>query len=142
MGVKTTIPVKRIGCSNLKDLIEKDKLIIEDFDTIQELYNFISNGKVYEADEGYNDDLVMSLVIFAWATGQSYFREMMNVNIRDKLFAQQIEVLEDQVTPFGIIDDGQEEETIVDEKGQVWHIDRNQEDDIFGGNWASSTNVW
>ena len=37
LGVRTTKAVKSIGCSNLKQLVESDKIIIEDFDIINEL---------------------------------------------------------------------------------------------------------
>tara|TARA_Y100000310_G_scaffold341607_1_gene441298 strand:+ start:3861 stop:5564 length:1704 start_codon:yes stop_codon:yes gene_type:complete len=142
IGVKMTPQVKRIGCSNLKDLIEKDKLIVEDWEILQELYSFVADGKKsFSAEEGRYDDLVMSLVSFAWMTGQPYFRDMTDVNIRDKLFAQQMEMMEAYMTPFGIIDDGQldEETVIIDEKGNKWHVDQ-QGDDTFGGGWSDGIN--
>ena len=40
IGVKTSKQVKRIGCSVLKTLIENNKLIIEDYNTINELSRF------------------------------------------------------------------------------------------------------
>jgi hypothetical protein len=134
-GVKTTPQVKKIGCSNLKDLLEKDQLLIEDFETIAELTTFVSDGKSFSAEEGANDDLVMSLVIFAWAVGQGYFKEMTDSNLRENLYAQKMKQMEDYMTPFGIIDDGREETHIVDNTGQRWEIDQEMEDYADGPKW-------
>ena len=105
-GVRTTKQVKRIGTSNLKDLIENDKLIIEDFDVITELASFIGKGTSYEAEEGAHDDLVMTCVLFAWLVRQTYFRDITDVDIRQKMYEEKIKMLEDEQLPFGIIDDG------------------------------------
>lgn len=112
-GVRTTKQVKRIGTSNLKDLIENDKLIIEDFDIISELASFIGKKQSYEAEEGAHDDLVMTCVLFAWLVRQTYFRDITDVDIRQKLYEDKIRMLEDEQLPFGIIDDGQPEEGIL-----------------------------
>jgi len=112
-GVRTTKQVKRIGTSNLKDLIENDKLIIEDFDIITELASFIGKRQSYEAEEGSHDDLVMTCVLFAWLVRQTYFRDITDVDIRQKLYEDKIRMLEDEQLPFGIIDDGQPEEGIL-----------------------------
>lgn len=112
-GVRTTKQVKRIGTSNLKDLIENDKLIIEDFDVITELASFIGKGTSYEAEEGAHDDLVMTCVLFAWLVRQTYFRDITDVDIRQKMYEEKIKMLEDEQLPFGIIDDGMPEEGII-----------------------------
>jgi len=112
-GVRTTKQVKRIGASNLKDLIENDKLIIEDFDLISELASFIGKGNSYEAEEGTHDDLVMTCLLFAWLVRQTYFRDVTNVDIRQKMYEDKIRMLEDEQLPFGLIDDGQPEEGIL-----------------------------
>lgn len=85
MGLRMTEPVKRIGCSNLKTLIERDKLQIHDFATISELSTFTQQGNTYKADEGYHDDLAMTLVLFGWLASQKYFREANNTDIRQTL---------------------------------------------------------
>ena len=51
LGVRTTKAVKKIGCSNLKQMVEDDKLIVEDFDCINELSTFIVKGSSFEADD-------------------------------------------------------------------------------------------
>jgi len=85
LGLRTTTSVKRIGCSNLKTLIEEDKLVIRDFDIISELSSFISKGGSYAADSGYDDDLVMSLVMFGWLTSQKYFKNITPETLKTSL---------------------------------------------------------
>ena len=80
---------KKIGTSNLKSLVEGDKLIINDFDIISELSTFISRGKSFEAETGSHDDLVMCLVIFSWLANQRYFKELTNVDVRGQMFTDQ-----------------------------------------------------
>ena len=113
MGIRTTKQVKRIGCSNLKDLIEQDKFIIQDYDTIVELSSFISrNG--YEAEEGTHDDLVMCCVLFSWLAKQTYFRDITNTDIRQRIYDEKLRMLDDQALPFAIIDDGRPEEGVIE----------------------------
>jgi len=113
-GIRTTKSVKKIGCANLKTLIETDKLIINDFDTIAELNTFTRMRDSYQADEGNNDDLVMGLVLFAWLTAQSYFRESTNIDIRRVLIEEYNLSEEENITPVGFIEDGRREEVIND----------------------------
>ena len=113
-GVKTTKTVKRVGCSNLKDMIENDKLIINDFDTIQELSTFISNRSSYEAEDGANDDMAMTCVLFSWLVRQEFFKEVTDTDIRKKIYDEKIKMLEDDALPFVFIDDGIPEHTIQD----------------------------
>ena len=118
-GIKTTKTVKKIGCANLKTLIENDKLIINDFDTIAELNTFVRVRDSYAAEEGNNDDLVMGLVLFAWLTAQTYFKDSTNIDVRQLMLAEQNMFMEEDLTPVGIIDDGRREEVLVD-TGDVW----------------------
>ena len=124
LGVRTTKSVKTVGCSNLKQLIETDKLVIEDFDTINELSTFIVHGSSFQAEEGCNDDLVMCCVLFAWASDQTYFKELTDNDIRAQMYKDQQHQLEQDMAPFGFIIDGLEEENvgeIVDEYGTKWN---------------------
>ena len=124
LGVRTTKSVKTVGCSNLKQLVESDKLIIEDFDTINELSTFIVHGSSFQAEEGCNDDLVMCCVIFAWATDQTYFKELTDNDIRKQMYKEQQNQLEQDMAPFGFVIDGLEEENtgqMVDEYGTKWN---------------------
>ena len=128
MGVKMSKTVKAQGCSNLKTLIEDDKLLVKDYNIVSELTTFIQNKQSFEADEGYNDDLVMCLVIFGWLVQQEYFKEMTDQDIRRRIYEDQKNAIEQDMAPFGFIDDGLEDETIVDNTGTVWSIDMNEED--------------
>ena len=112
LGVRTTKQVKRVGCSTLKDLVEDQKIIIEDFDVIEELSNFISKRESFEADEGHHDDLVMCLVLFGWLIRQEYFKDLTNTDIRQKFLADKEEMMEEEMLPFGFYDDGMEEEPV------------------------------
>ena len=118
-GIKTTKTVKKIGCANLKTLIESDKLLIVDFDTIAELNTFVRVRDTYMAEEGNNDDLAMGLVLFAWLTAQSYFKDSTNIDIRKVLLEEENMLGDEDITPVGFIDDGKQEEVIID-GGDVW----------------------
>ncbi len=109
LGVNTDKRVKRIGCHNFKAMVEEDKLLITDPDTISEISTFIEKRGSYEADEGYHDDLVMPLVLFGWLTTQSYFKELNNINMRKIMYEKQIKAIEEDLTPFGFYDDGKPE---------------------------------
>lgn len=109
-GVKMTKQVKRIGCSNLKDIIENNKLIIQDYETIDELSTFIVKNNSYQAEEGCHDDVVMGLVMFAWLAKQPYFKELTDMDIRKKLAEDQIKDIENDLLPVGFIDDGIDDE--------------------------------
>lgn len=111
LGVYTDKAVKRRGCINMKTLVEEKKLLITDFDTISEISTFIETKGSFAADEGYHDDLVMTLVLFGWLTSQPYFKELTDVNMRTVIYEKQIQAIEEQLTPFGFISDGRDEET-------------------------------
>ena len=120
MGIRTTKQVKRIGCATLKDLIERDNLIIEDFDTISELTTFIGKSTSWEADDGAHDDLVMGCVIFSWLVQQRYFRELTDQDIREKMFAEQMKMIEEELVPFGFIEDGRDDTVEIPGDDGVW----------------------
>ena len=126
-GVRMSPKVKKVGCTMLKEMIEQDKLIIEDFEIIQELSSFISKKGSFEAEVGHHDDLVITLVLFAWASTQNYFKDMTDLNIRDQLYKEKIEKLEEDLMPFGFIDTGSDDIEI-DNEGNVW---RNINDSDF-----------
>ena len=123
LGVRTTKAVKSIGCSNLKQLVEDNKIIIEDFDTINELSTFIVKGSSFEADDGCNDDMVACLFIFGWCTDQTYFKELTNNDIREQMYRENQDQLEQDMAPFGFVINGLEDDNIgtaVDEYGTRW----------------------
>jgi hypothetical protein len=131
LGVITDKKVKRIGCSNFKSMVEEKKLIITDADTIAEISTFIEKRNSYSADEGYHDDLVMPLVLFSWLTTNSYFKELTNINIRKELYDARIKMIEEEVTPFGFINNGDEEDQLVDAGGQVWNVENYHKSDFL-----------
>jgi hypothetical protein len=121
LGVRTTKAVKKVGCSNLKQLLESDKIIIEDIDIISELSTFIVKGSSWEADSGCNDDLVACLFLFAWSVDQLYFKELTDSDIRQRMFREQQDQLEQDMAPFGFIDNGVDDVDVeVDEYGTRW----------------------
>jgi hypothetical protein len=128
-GVRTTEVVKRTGCSILKSLVESDRMIIQDFDVIKELFAFVAKKNSFEAEVGYNDDLVMTLVLFGWLSTQPYFKDLSSLDIRKDIYQDTITKLEEEMTPFGFVDDGVEEPIPEkpSEDGSVWWADRQAE---------------
>ena len=122
LGVKMSTAVKQVGCSNLKALIEEDKLVIPDYDTIAELTTFIQKGQSFAAEDGCNDDLAMCLVIFAWMAMQQYFKEMHDNDVRQRIYDDQREAIEQDMSPFGFVDDGLEDEYFADAQGDMWKV--------------------
>lgn len=119
LGVATSKAVKRQGCFAIKSLIEDKKLLIFDADVIGELSTFTEKGQTFQADEGYHDDLAMSLVLFGWVTTNSFFSDLTNVNVREGLFNAEMRMIENELTPFGEIIDGTEPELEV-MGGDIW----------------------
>lgn len=124
-GVKTSKSVKKIGCANLKTLIETDKLITNDFDTIAEFNTFVRDKDTYKAEEGNNDDIVMTLVLFSWLTAQSYFKEITDSDVRQRLLDERNLQLEEEMLPIGELNDGLEEEKESDGR-DLWTTVRNR----------------
>jgi len=121
-GVKTSTAVKRIGCSILKSLIEDTKLIVEDFNTVDEFCSFVAKGDSFEAEETHHDDLVMTLVLFSWLTTQAYFKSITGSDIRKDLYEDQMKIIEEEMTPFGFVEDGSTETSFSDSSGTRWHM--------------------
>ena len=124
LGVRMTKSIKKLGCSNIKTLIESDKILINDFNIIEEMSTFSKRGTSWQAEDGCNDDLMMCLVSFGWLSNQEYFKELTDSNIRNQLYVEQQNLIEQDMAPFGFVDDGIErpgEETEVDMYGDVWH---------------------
>ena len=123
LGVRTTSAVKKLGCSNLKTLLEDDKIMVKDYEIISELTTFSQKHNSFEAEEGCNDDLAMCLVIFAWLVAQDYFKEMTDNDIRKRLYEEQRNQIEQDMAPFGFIQDGLDDTSFVDSSGDRWHTD-------------------
>lgn len=155
LGLKMAKAPKKLGCSNLKQLVESDKVIFKDFQIINELTTFVEKRDSFSAEEGCHDDLVMCLVIYAWAVAQDYFREMTDQSVREELYEEDKEGLEADMAPFGFILDGSDEDTIVDRKDNlVWKgVDKYDEYGLsyspwsweqrtYGGNNAGADPSW
>ena len=127
LGVKMSVTVKKVGCANLKQIVEDDKLIFNDYDIINELTTFIQKKQSFEADEGFHDDLVMCMVIFAWLVQQDYFKEMTDNDIRQRIYDEQKNQIEQDMAPFGFITTGLEGDEGFVTDGTVWYGDT-QED--------------
>jgi hypothetical protein len=133
-GVRTDKKIKRVGCSQLKTLIETKRMMVFDRDIISEFSTFIESKGSYAADEGYHDDLVMPLVLFGWLTTNPYFKELTDVNLRETIFETQINRIEEELTPFGFIEDGREDQGPQQyiEDGDLWTVEKQP------GNWLNS----
>ena len=103
IGIRTNKSVKKIGCLTLKTIVESQHMVITDADIIKELSVFVQKNNSFQADEGYNDDLAMCLVLFAWMTTNQYFKELTNVDVRERLFKAKMQNIEDEMVPFGFI---------------------------------------
>ena len=123
LGVRMTSAVKKLGCSNLKAMIEDNKLLTCDYEIISELTTFAQKHNSFEAEEGCNDDLAMCLVIFAWLVAQDYFKEMTDNDIRKRMYEEQKNQIEQDMAPFGFINDGLDETVTVDVNGDRWYAD-------------------
>lgn len=130
MGVRTTTSSKRTGCSNLKDLVENQKLIINDFDTIAELSTFEEKGRSYQATKGHNDDMAMTLVMFSWLTGHQLFNDITNKNYKVDLFKKKIEEIYEELLPAPMVVNGLDDEVeYVAEGGELWSTNAGVGDD-------------
>jgi hypothetical protein len=120
LGVTMSKKVKQVGCAMLKDLIENEKLITNDFDTIAELSSFVSKAQSYEADVGCHDDLVMSMLLVAWLTSQPHFKDITDLDLRQRMLEEKMQMMEDEILPFGFTNTIEEEESFTDDTGQAW----------------------
>jgi hypothetical protein len=140
LGVKMSKTVKKVGSLNLKTMIEEDKLILWDYEIISELTTFIQKNNSFEAEEGCNDDLAMCLVIYAWMVVQDYFKELTEQDVRKRLYEEQKNQIEQDMAPFGFLDDGLGEDNFVDEDGDRWYTQNNKMDEY--GNTAGGWELW
>ena len=123
LGVKMSKTVKKVGALNLKTMIESDKLLFKDYDILSELTTFISKSNSFEAEEGCNDDLAMCLVIYAWLVNQDYFKELTDQDVRKRLYEEQKNQIEQDMAPFGFIEDGLDDTSFIDNEGDRWYVD-------------------
>jgi len=123
LGVKMSKTVKKVGCLNLKTMIEESKLLFKDYEIMSELTTFIQKHNSFEAEEGCNDDLAMCLVIYAWLVAQDYFKELTDQDVRKRLYEEQKNQIEQDMAPFGFVADGFDDTSFVDNDGDRWFTD-------------------
>jgi hypothetical protein len=123
LGIEMNRKVKRLGCSAIKDIIENHKIKIVDENTILEISTFEAKGQSYEASDGNHDDLMMNLVMFGYFASTQYFGDMTDINLKQMLFEQKMQEIEDDMVPFGFIDDGSQYIQQIEEKDHPWAIE-------------------
>jgi len=133
LGIEMTRKVKRLGCSAIKDIIETGKLDIYDEQTILEISTFIGKGQSYEASDGNHDDLMMNLVMFGYFVSTQFFADMTDINLKQMMFEEKMQAIQDDIVPFGYIDDGSDyiEEQNTTHHNQGWH----QMDTVIDRDW-------
>ena len=122
LGIEITRKTKRLGCSAIKDILENGKLKIVDEQTILEISTFEARGQSYEATDGNHDDLMMNLVMFGYFVSTQYFADMTDINLKEMIFKQRMQEIEDNVVPFGIIDDGRQYSEQIENVEDPWKI--------------------
>ena len=109
-GIKMSSSIKKIGCMALKEMIEGDKLVLNDYDIISEFSTYISKANSFEASQGYHDDLVSTLVMFGWMTTQPYYKDLVDIDVRRKLYEEKLKKIEEELMPFGFFSDTNEDD--------------------------------
>jgi len=122
IGIEITRKTKRLGCSAIKDILEANKLKIVDDQTILEISTFEARGQSYEASDGNHDDLMMNLVMFGYFCSTQYFGDMTDINLKEMLFNQKMKEIEDDIVPFGFIEDGSGHIEILEKGEDNWQI--------------------
>ena len=126
LGIEMTRKSKRIGCSGFKDLIENGKIEIVDDQTIMEISTFEAKGQSYEASDGNHDDLVMNFVMLGYFISTQQFADMTDIDLKQMLFKQRIQEIEDDVVPFGFIDDGSQAIAVIEHQEDPWAIRKDE----------------
>ena len=134
IGATMTRRVKRIGCSSIKDLIEQRKLTINDANTIIEMTTFVAKGSSYQAVAPNHDDLMMNLVLFAWFTTTDIFSSISDIDMKNMLYREQLQAIQDDMIPFGFIQGSRGDnraKTFKDEDGTVWFEEETRNTGLF-----------
>jgi len=123
LGIEMNRKVKRLGCSAIKDILENNKLKVVDENTILEISTFESKGQSFEASDGNHDDLMMNLVMFGYFVSTQFFADMTDINLKQMIYEQRMQEIEDDVVPFGFVDDGMEHIQTIENEGTPWAIE-------------------
>jgi len=122
IGIEINRKTKRLGCSAIKDILETNRLTINDDATILEISTFEAKGQSYEASDGNHDDLMMNLVLFGYFVSTQYFSDMTDINLKQMMFQQKMQEIENDVVPFGFIDDGSAAIQQIENQDDPWRI--------------------
>jgi|TARA_B100000085_G_scaffold22542_1_gene18935 hypothetical protein len=131
IGIEINRKTKRLGCSAIKDILEEKRLTINDEQTILEISTFEAKGQSYEASDGNHDDLMMNLVLFGYFVSTQYFSDMTDINLKQMMFQQKMQEIENDVVPFGFIDDGEEAIVKIENEDDPWRIQEDTRRFIF-----------
>lgn len=106
-GFRTTPKSRNQLLETLKLLIENNKLEINDEDTIFELQRFVLLRKKFQAEDGFHDDLVMSLAIaFCLFNDINNFEDIKKVS--ESIYSDDSSVDFTDIMTIGCFDDGTE----------------------------------
>jgi hypothetical protein len=129
-GLRTTSKSKRQGCNALKQLVENAQLLLLDFETISELTTFIVKpNKTYAAAEDCHDDLVMTLVLFAWITTQDFFKDLANSDARQKMYSDRARLIEEDMPAAPVFIPSNLPNNKVRMDNVIWEVVSPQDDD-------------
>jgi hypothetical protein len=103
----------------MKDLIEQRRLEIVDSETISEISTFESKGASYQASGGNHDDLVMNIVLFSWFISSDAFANVLDMDLKSLLYQDRIKEIEDDLLPFGFIDNGSDSNGVSESLNKV-----------------------
>lgn len=100
VGIAWSKNSKRVGCTNLKTLIEQDQLFVPCSWIYEELKRFVVVKESYAGEDGH-DDLAMCLVMFGWMCDQGYVRDATDVHLRGKIKDLNQALIEEEMFPLG-----------------------------------------
>src|SRR5210317_1717407 len=123
LGIEINRKTKRLGCSAIKDILEENRINIVDEQTILEISTFEARGQSYEASDGNHDDLMMNLVLFGYFASTQFFADMTDIDLKNMLFKERVREIEDDIVPFGYIDDGSEHIQKLEKEDHPWAIE-------------------
>lgn len=118
-GLVISKTTKAVGCSNLKLIMETNKLHIVDKNTIEEFKTFSKKASSYEAEDNFNDDCVMTCVHFGWLVSQREFQDVLEVDGTSFRILSDEEIEADLV-PFGFKQEIEEESRTEMIGGELW----------------------
>lgn len=139
LGINTNARTKIIGCNRLKEQIESDSLIVYDEITSDEFFSFIEHKTSFAAEVGKTDDMVMTLVMFAFFSTTPMFNDISNVDFSKKFLEIRATELEDNLCPLPVIDNGIEHNepnqintNFIDNETDIYTCDDYGDEDLSG----------